>query len=57
MSSKTRLGRINGVALSILGSLALLAMLVWSLRGGEEERRTECCPRSKFKERRLQTLI
>ncbi|MCH2105232.1 MAG: substrate-binding domain-containing protein [Planctomycetes bacterium] len=38
MSSKTRLGRINGVALSILGSLALLAGLVWSLRGGEEER-------------------
>ena len=25
--------------------------------GGEEERRTECCPRSKFKERRLQMLI
>ena len=32
MPSRTRLGRLNGVALSILGSLVLLIGLVWTLR-------------------------
>jgi len=36
MLSRTRLGRLNGVALSILGSLVLLVGLVWSLRDGED---------------------
>ena len=37
MPSRTRLGRLNGVTLSILGSLVLLVGLVWSLRSGDDQ--------------------
>ena len=37
MLSRKRLGRANGVTLTVLGSLTLLAALVWSLRGEAEE--------------------
>jgi ABC-type molybdate transport system substrate-binding protein len=37
MPSRTRLGRLNGVTLSILGSLVLLAALIWTLQGDRED--------------------
>ena len=38
MHPPTRLGRLNGVALSLLGSLVLLAALIWTLQGDSEDR-------------------
>ena len=40
MPTRSRLGHTNGVALAIVGSLALLVALIWTLQGDRDDRGT-----------------